>query len=77
MDRARLGARLAEVAVELDGRWFLRMTHGHCASLSVDERAQRYLCAVYELRPDACRAFSEGSRACELIRREALVRRGR
>jgi Fe-S-cluster containining protein len=77
VDRERLGARLSQVAIELDGRWFLRMTRGHCDSLTVDERAQRYLCAVYELRPDACRAFSEGSRACELIRREALVRRAR
>jgi Fe-S-cluster containining protein len=75
VDRDRLAGRLDEVAHEINGHWFLKMTAGHCDSLTVDRARGLYLCSIYDQRPDACRAFAEDSAACELIRAEALLRR--
>lgn len=77
VDRDRLGPLLATAAQEINGRWFLRMTSGHCDSLTVDRERGLFLCSIYEHRPDACRAFAEDSAACELIRKEALLSRKR
>ncbi len=64
VDRDRLGAELARVGVERDGRWHLRMTDGRCHSLVIDPIARRFTCRVYALRPDACRALRPGSAHC-------------
>lgn len=75
VDRERFGDALDEVAVEHDSQWFLRMTDGHCASLDVvtttgtdGTSTMTFHCTVYEQRPDACRAFQQGSRLCEEVR---------
>jgi Fe-S-cluster containining protein len=71
VDRARLGDALSTVAIELESRWFLRMTDGQCASLVVaDDPTSSVVarCGIYESRPDACRAFERGSMACERAR---------
>ncbi|MFT3775833.1 MAG: YkgJ family cysteine cluster protein [Minicystis sp.] len=71
----------------LGNRCYLRIEDGHCAALTIDPDGPRYLCAIYEQRPDACRALERGSGACRgerhekgerpLLAVERLVRRGR
>ena len=56
-----------------------------CAALVLDPVGKRYLCSIYEMRPDCCRALERGSGACNadrhekserpLIAMEALIRR--
>lgn len=87
VDRERLGPSLEVVAVERDSQWFLRMTDGHCSALAIGTTVgpdgasnMTFHCTVYESRPDACRAFEQGSRGCEQARaidvpRARLVRR--
>lgn len=35
-----------------------------CAALRVDAASGRMLCAIYERRPDVCRALERGSKEC-------------
>jgi hypothetical protein len=46
---------------------FMRIAHtsgvGHCAALSIE--SGRYLCTVYERRPQVCRDLERGSGPCE------------
>jgi Fe-S-cluster containining protein len=53
---------------EIDGRRYMKMACGHCAQLTVTE-AGATLCAIYENRPEACRAFRAGSFECLQARR--------
>ena len=62
-DYARLGEDAAE-CVSFDGyHAFMRMEDGHCASLRLTDG--RFLCAVYDTRPDTCRDLARDSAACE------------
>jgi Fe-S-cluster containining protein len=62
-DYARLGDDAAG-CVSFDGnRAYMRMADGRCASLVLGEG--RFLCAVYEGRPDTCRDLLRDSSACE------------
>lgn len=50
-------------------RWLRREAHqGHCVAFagSVGQYAR---CAIYELRPNSCRAFEAGSDRCRAVRR--------
>jgi Fe-S-cluster containining protein len=83
VDQERLGASLHRVAVARDGRLFLRMLEGRCASLRVTQTssaevtgARSFTCAIYDRRPDACRALARGSRACIEARRARARQRG-
>jgi Fe-S-cluster containining protein len=63
-DHARLGDA-AESLVRFDGhRAYMRMVDGHCAALVVDARSGRFVCSMYEARPDTCRDLARGSPAC-------------
>jgi Fe-S-cluster containining protein len=53
---------------EIEGRRYMKMVCGHCAQLTVTETGAT-LCAVYEDRPEACRAFRAGSFECLQARR--------
>ncbi|MFO0557877.1 MAG: YkgJ family cysteine cluster protein [Polyangiales bacterium] len=80
VDRERLGSALDQAAHRINDRWYLKMADGHCRSLRVETDAQnqqRFLCSIYDRRPDACRAFAEDSRACQLVRADTLARRAR
>lgn len=59
------GARaIPEAATRaMDGRRYMAMTCGHCAQLTVTETGAT-LCAIYDDRPEACRAFRAGSFEC-------------
>lgn len=49
----------------LGNRCYLRLEDGHCAALVVEPGPPaRFLCSIYEMRPDACRALERGSGAC-------------
>lgn len=45
------------------GRSFVDFSCGHCTHLRTD--TGQALCAVYEHRPEACRAFRPGSFECQ------------
>lgn len=80
-DHTRLGER-GDALVWFDGnRAFMRMEGGHCAALLVDVAARRFVCSVYEQRPQACRDLERGSPAClaelEQKRDRPLVALGR
>ena len=47
----------------IDGRRYMTMACGHCAQLTVTAEGAT-LCAIYEDRPEACRAFRAGSFEC-------------
>lgn len=65
---------------------FMRFVDGHCAALTIDPVARRFLCSIYPMRPDCCQALQRGSGAClsdlqekgdrPLIAVERLLRRG-
>ncbi len=80
-DHARLGDRAADLVVFHGNRAFMRMTGEHCAALRVDAARAEYVCSVYEVRPETCRALARGSAECrgELASKrdrpvEALIR---
>lgn len=48
----------------LGNRCYMRIEDGRCAALVIDPAGPRFLCAVYEVRPDVCRALERGRGAC-------------
>ena len=60
-DRGRIIPENA--TTEIDGRRYMKMACGHCAQLTITPEG-RTLCAIYEDRPEACRAFRAGSFEC-------------
>jgi L-Ala-D/L-Glu epimerase len=61
-------ARMGETSrgfVRFDGdEAFMHMVGGHCVALQVDAERGRFTCAIYENRPDVCRAFTRGTAIC-------------
>jgi Fe-S-cluster containining protein len=68
-DHARLG-EAAETLVRFDGnRAYMRMEDGHCAALRLEpgdepEGAGRFVCRIYETRPQVCRDLTQGGLSC-------------
>jgi Fe-S-cluster containining protein len=60
----------------LGNRCYLRIEEGRCAALVVDVvgvtdgAAPRFVCSIYEARPDVCRALERGGGACRSDRHE-------
>lgn len=73
-DYARLGDRAEELTHFVGNRCFMKMTGGHCAALQLDASTSRYLCTIYERRPETCRALERGSSACAAERFEKAER---
>jgi len=70
-DEARLSAdevlSLTEVDAEGRVRSMKQVTpEGDCIALR--RQGERFVCAIYERRPDACREFEESSRRCLQLR---------
>ena len=75
-DHARLGARADELTRFVGNRAYMKMTDGHCAALRIETLAKdasyashegadaRFVCGVYDERPDVCRDLARGSREC-------------
>jgi uncharacterized protein len=66
-DWDRMDERARSFTHFLGNRCFLRIEEGRCAALLVDltdPTRPRFLCSIYEARPDVCRALDRGSGAC-------------
>ena len=84
-DHDRMDERARALTHFIGNRCFMRIEDGHCAALVVDPATRRFLCSIYEMRPDCCRALQRASGAClaerpeksdrPLLALEALVRR--
>lgn len=63
-DYERLGDDAERLTQFIDNRAFMRLVDGHCAALTYEPVSKRFLCSVYERRPDVCRALERGSSQC-------------
>jgi Fe-S-cluster containining protein len=63
-DYERMGDGAESLTQFVGNRCFMRMTDGHCAALQMSAEGPR-TCAIYERRPEVCRALERGSPACE------------
>jgi len=61
-DHARLGDDAEAWTHFLGNQAYMRMTDGHCAALVID--GARFVCSVYERRPQICRDLARGSGEC-------------
>jgi Fe-S-cluster containining protein len=57
-----MDARARALTVERDGAVFMRFEGGRCAALRSEDG--RHTCAIYAVRPDACRWLERGSGVC-------------
>jgi Fe-S-cluster containining protein len=62
-DHARLGDDAEQLTVFIDNRCYMRMEAEHCAALRV-EPGGRFVCSVYDQRPDVCRELVRADPAC-------------
>jgi len=70
--------RHAELLVEDDGRLVLPRPDGACVALRggrIGDRDEPYRCAIYDVRPRACRDLPVGGDACLLARRRVGLSR--
>jgi Fe-S-cluster containining protein len=72
-DHARLADDAAQLTVFIDNRCYMRMEAEHCAALTI-EPSGRFVCGVYERRPDVCRELVRAGPACAA---ELELKRGR
>jgi len=61
-DHARLADAAERLTVFHGNRCYLRLVDGRCAALRVE--GGRFLCSVYERRPEVCRSLAPGSAEC-------------
>lgn len=82
-DYERLGDDAERLTHFIDHRAFMRLEDDHCAALTYDPASARFLCSVYDRRPDVCRALERGSGHCAGERAEkaeeplVMIRRSR
>ncbi len=73
-DYERLGDHAPRLTEFIDNRAYMRLTEGHCAALTYHAESARFLCSIYEQRPDVCRALERGSGQCRAERIEKADR---
>lgn len=75
-DHARLGERAERLTGFIEHRCYMRMEDGHCAALVLSAEG-RFVCSVYEARPEVCRTLARGSAECqaELMQKTELSQR--
>jgi len=75
-DHARLGDAAEGLTQFIGNRCFMRMEDGHCAALQLTPDG-RFVCSVYEQRPETCRELARGGPACraELEHKQARSQR--
>jgi Fe-S-cluster containining protein len=82
-DYERLGDEAERLTHFIDNRAYMRLAEGHCAALTYEADSARFLCSIYERRPDVCRALERGSGQCAADRAEkseeplVMIRRAR
>ncbi len=64
VDLDRMDDRAAALTHFIGNRCYMRLEEGHCAALVIDPRARRFVCSIYEARPDVCRSLDRGTGAC-------------
>lgn len=64
VDLDRMDDRAQALTHFLGNRCYLQLDEGHCKALVIDPVARRYVCSIYEMRPDVCRALERGSGQC-------------
>ena len=75
-DYDRLGDHAEDVTEWQDNQVFMKMSaDGHCAALTYDAPTKRYLCSIYEVRPDVCRSLERGTGQCRGEMRAKFERR--
>lgn len=62
-DHARLGEDAEALVVFHGNEAYMAMVEGHCAALVIEDG--KFLCRVYDRRPQTCRDLERGSPACE------------
>ncbi|NOY91657.1 MAG: zinc/iron-chelating domain-containing protein [Deltaproteobacteria bacterium] len=63
-DHLRLGEDAERMTHFIDNRCFMRLEQAHCAALRVEETTARFVCTVYEQRPETCRELTRNSPEC-------------
>ena len=65
-DHQRLGANAEHWVRWQNNCAFMRMSEGHCAALEIKPSANglKFVCAIYEQRPQTCRDLARGSPQC-------------
>ena len=63
-DHGRLGEAAEALTTFVSNRCYMKMYEGHCAALVVDTETARFVCSIYETRPDVCRDLEHDSAAC-------------
>ena len=63
-DHARLGDHAERLTAFIEHRCYMRMEDGHCAALVLSSDG-RFVCSVYEQRPQVCRGLARGSGECQ------------
>jgi uncharacterized protein len=66
-DHERLGERAEQLCLFIGNRCYMRMADGHCAALAISADG-RFVCSVYEQRPEVCRLLERESPACDAER---------
>jgi Fe-S-cluster containining protein len=65
VDEARMGeALVARLTAVIAGRRAMHVADGRCAALVVDPVSRSFRCAIYSVRPDACRWLVAGGGEC-------------
>jgi Fe-S-cluster containining protein len=59
----RLGDDAESLTQFFGNRCFMRMQDDHCAALHITAEG-RYVCSVYERRPEVCRTLERGGASC-------------
>lgn len=64
IDYDRMDDEARALTAFLGNRCYMRIEDGHCAALKLDAEKRQFVCAIYPMRPDVCRALERGSSAC-------------
>jgi uncharacterized protein len=74
LDHDRLGSDAERLTHFIGNRLYMQLSEGHCAALTLEPESGRYLCSIYDRRPDVCRWLQRGSGHCRAERVEKLDR---
>jgi uncharacterized protein len=73
-DWDRMDDRARELTHFVGNRCYMRLEGGRCAALVIDPVARTFHCAIYDARPDCCRALERGGGGCRADRHEKADR---
>jgi len=78
VDLDRMDERARAFTHFIGNRCYLRLDEGHCSALMIEPPreggAPRFVCSIYEMRPDVCRSLERGGGACRGERDEKGAR---